>query len=66
MFDLLGVRYLLYRSDLATGPPDWAGDQYRVRPRVNGVTVYENTNVAPRAFVAPIVKRVPTEHDALV
>jgi hypothetical protein len=65
MFDLLGVRYLLYRDKFGTGPPSWSGTQYQRVFHSDGVTVYENTRVAPRAFVAPRVKRVKDTDAAL-
>ena len=65
MFDLLGVRYLIYRDYLGTGPPGWSGDQYRSSSAGDGAKVYENTHVAPRAFVAPQVERVPDQEGAV-
>ncbi len=65
MFDLLGVRYLLYKDSLGTRPPSWSGNQYHLVYRGDGVKVYENTHFAPRAFVAPVVHRVADEKGAL-
>lgn len=65
MFDLLGVRYLIYKDSLGTGPPSWSGNQYRLVYHGDGVKVYENTRLAPRAFVAPVVHRVADEKGAL-
>lgn len=64
MFDLLGVRYLVFRSDSA-GPPKWSSPQYRLVYHGEGVKVYENTHVAPRAFVVHDVHQVGDEDAAL-
>ena len=50
MFDLLGVRYLVYNSG-SIGPPDWAYPQYKLVYDDGQVKIYENRNVRPRAFV---------------
>jgi hypothetical protein len=63
MFDLLGVRYLVFRSNSA-GPPSWSSPQFQLVYRGEGVKVYENTHVAPRAFVVHDVRQVHDEDAA--
>ncbi len=58
MFDLLGVRYVIYNKDAGGAPPSWSEGQYRAVDRDGAVIVYENTHAAPRAFVAHDVHRV--------
>jgi len=58
IFDLLGVRYLMYKTNAPSGPPAWATTQYRVVYKDKDVTIYENTHAAPRAFVAHDAHRV--------
>ena len=43
MFDLLGIRYVLYADETGNRPPEWSGTQYRPVFESDGVTVYENT-----------------------
>jgi hypothetical protein len=50
MFDLLGVRYLVFDASSA-GPPAWSYPQYRLVYRDAHVKIYENSHVMPRAFV---------------
>jgi hypothetical protein len=64
MFDLLGVRYLVFRSDSA-GPPSWSFPQYHLVYHGGGVKVYENTHVAPRAFVVHDLRQVDDEDAAV-
>jgi hypothetical protein len=64
MFDLLGVRYVVFRSDSA-GPPSWSTPQYQLVYHGEGVKVYENTHVAPRAFVVHDVRQVDDENAAI-
>jgi hypothetical protein len=65
MFDILGVRYLLYKDSLNTGPPSWSDPQYKLVHQADGVKIYENTHAAPRAFVVPQVHTVANEQQAL-
>jgi hypothetical protein len=65
MFDVLGVRYLLYDDQTGNGPPSWSGDQFREVFSSDGVTVYENMHAAPRAFVVHDVERVDDQDAAL-
>jgi hypothetical protein len=75
MFDLLGVQYVLYRTTCnkeadppcvsVTSPPSWAGSQYVLVTKSNGVKVYENTNAMPRAFIVHDIHRVKDETAAL-
>jgi hypothetical protein len=65
MFDLLGVRYVLYVDRPGNGPPSWSNPQYQLVDTAQGVRVFENTHVIPRAFVVHEVHRVDGEQDAL-
>jgi hypothetical protein len=75
MFDLLGVRYVLYRQTCdrvadnpcvsANAPPSWSGGQYSLVAASQGVNIYENTQVMPRAFVVHRVHRVNDENAAI-
>jgi D-glycero-D-manno-heptose 1,7-bisphosphate phosphatase len=65
MFDILGIRYLMYADGTGGAPPDWSGDQFRVVEHVDGIKVYENTHAAPRAFVVHDVRRADDERSAL-
>ena len=65
MFDLLGIRYVMYDDETGNAPPSWSGDQYQRVFRGDGVTVYENTHAAPRAFVVHRVARVSSPSSAL-
>ena len=65
MFDLLGIRYVLYDDKTGNRPPEWSGTQYRPVFKSGGVTVYENTFAQPRAFVVHDVHRVADADAAL-
>jgi hypothetical protein len=65
MFDLLGIRYVLYEDSTGNAPPAGAPGQFRPAFRGDGVTVYENTHAAPRAFVVHTLQRVDDQHAAL-
>jgi hypothetical protein len=65
MFDILGVRYLIFKDSLGTGPPSWSGNQYRLVYEGDGAKVYENAHAMPSAFVAPRVHRVDDAAGAL-
>ena len=65
MFDLLGIRYVLYEDETGNRPPEWSGTQYRPVFKSDGVTVYENTMARPRAFVVHDVHRVEDADAAL-
>ena len=65
MFDLLGIRYVLYEDETGNRPPEWSGTQYRPVFESDGVTVYENTLAQPRAFVVHDVHRVDDADAAL-
>jgi hypothetical protein len=64
MFDLLGVRYVVFR-DSSPGPPSWSAPQYELVYRGEGVKIYRNTHVAPRAFVVHDVIPVADQAAAL-
>jgi hypothetical protein len=55
MFDLLGVRYVVARSEILDAG---GGDQYRKVGDAGGVKVYENDHRIPRAFVVHDVHEV--------
>jgi uncharacterized membrane protein len=65
MFDLLGVRYLMFRDRPAAGPPSESRSQFRVVYRSGGVRIFENLHVAPRAFVVHDLHAVPNMTAAL-
>ena len=58
MFDLLGVRYLVYYDAAGSGPPPGSEAQFRLAYRGDGVKIYENLRAAPRAFVVHDVRPV--------
>lgn len=64
MFDLLGIRYVVFRSQ-SDGPPSGSDPQYRIVFRGGGVKIYENTQVMPRAFVVHKLQRADDERGAL-
>ncbi len=64
MFDLLGIRYLVFR-ETSDGPPGWSDPQYEEVYAGGGVKVYENTHVTSRAFVVHDVERVADQQAAL-
>ena len=63
MFDLLGVRYLVYPATHG-GPPTASLAQFRVAYEDDTVRIFENLHVMPRAFVVHDVKVVPDESAA--
>ncbi len=65
MFDILNVRYVLYDRRSGADLPDNAKSQYRLVFQGDGVKVYENQDVAPRAFVATDIHAAPDEAAAL-
>ena len=65
MFDILNVRYVLYDRRSGTDLPDNAKDQYHLVFQGDGVKVYENRDLAPRAFVATDIHAAPDEKAAL-
>jgi hypothetical protein len=65
MFDLLGIRYVLYRTSLGTKPPAWSDPQYRLVFKSGDVAVFENRSALPRAFVVHKVRRVSSSEAAL-
>lgn len=64
MFDLLGVKYVLYDARIGNAPPAWSDPQYDLVFEGDGVKVYENTHALPRAFVAHDVHAVRDESAA--
>ncbi len=64
MFDLLGVRYVL----AATSRPPFSdkSSQFALKGTRDGIDVWENRSVIPRAFVATTVKPVHNLGDSLV
>ncbi len=65
MFDLLGIRYVMYDDETGNAPPSWSGDQYQPVFRGDGVTVYENTHSAPRAFIVHRIARAASRSSSL-
>jgi hypothetical protein len=63
MFDLLGVRYLVYDVLRASGPPPFA-DQFRPTWKSERGNIYENTHADPRAFVVHGVRKAAGEDAA--
>jgi hypothetical protein len=61
MFDLLGVKYVMAGS---THVPSAPGSQYQLAFQGDGVSVYHNTQVVPRAFVVHDIQRVDDESAA--
>jgi hypothetical protein len=64
MFDLLGIRYLVFHDGPDSRPPD-AKEQFRRVYRADGVKILENLHAAPRAFVVHDLKAVPDMAAAL-
>jgi hypothetical protein len=64
MFDLLGVRYLVYDVLRASGPPGSARDQFRQIWKSERGNVYENTHADPRAFVVHDIRNAAGENAA--
>ena len=64
MFDLLGIRYLVFH-DGPDSRPLGAKEQFRRVYRADGVKILENLHAAPRAFVAHDLKAVPDMTAAL-
>ena len=65
MFDLLGIRYVLYEDETGNRPPEWSGTRYKPVFESGGVTVYENTLAQPHAFVVHDIHRVDDADAAL-
>lgn len=65
MFDLLGVRYLVYRNTLQSGPPAASRSQFRLVYQDGDVKIFENLRAVPRAFVAHDLHAVPDMTAAL-
>ena len=60
MFDLLGIRYLVFHDDPSVHPPVAATAQFRkVLPKPTVMKIFENLHAAPRAFVVHDLHAVP-------
>ena len=59
MFDLLGIRYLVFHDDPSVHPPVAAKAQFRKVYQADGVKIFENLHAAPRAFVVHDLRAVP-------
>ncbi len=64
MFDLLGIRYLLYRNDPTSKPPPPAS-QFRRVYQAGAVKIVENLHAAPRAFVVHDLRAVSDMNAAI-
>jgi len=65
MFDLLGVRFLVYHDAPNFAPPPTSPAQYRIVYEADGIKIYENLHAAPRVFVAHDVHAEADENAAL-
>jgi hypothetical protein len=65
MFNLLGVRYILYPGGPDATLPGVPVGQFTLAQSADGVNVWRNNQALPRAFVVPQVHAVSAETQAL-